>query len=170
VLAGDSLKGIAKRYHTTTNLIKELNQLSKNYIRPNQILLIPGAKNVPVLPLHEFSKSEFLQLSIIKPKEYRVIHIVQPSDSYQSLETLYGVNKEKILIWNKLPNGMPLRKGQQLVIWKRAKQPATYVVQPGDSLNQVALSHQTNIETLLKLNPSLDRNKPLQAGNKLNLS
>ncbi|KTD77185.1 transglycosylase SLT domain-containing protein [Legionella waltersii] len=121
VLAGDSLKSIATRYHTTTHLIKELNQLSQNYIRPNQVLLIPGAKNAPVLPLHEFSKAEFLQLTIIKPKEYRVIHIVQPNDNYQRIETLYGVSRDDIFLWNKLPKGMPLRNGQQLVIWKKAK-------------------------------------------------
>lgn len=170
VLAGDSLKSIAMRYHTTPRLIKELNQLSQNYIRPNQVLLIPGAKNVPVLPLHEFSKSEFLQLSIIKPKEYRVIHIVQPNDSYQRIELMYGVNKNDILIWNKLAQNSPLRNGQQLIIWKKAKPPTNYIIQPGDTLNQIAQVHRTNVETLIKLNPAIEQNLPLRAGDKIQIS
>lgn len=48
VKRGDSLDAIAKRYHTTVNLIKQLNQLTSNKVQLNQSLLIPSSKNSPV--------------------------------------------------------------------------------------------------------------------------
>lgn len=119
VLPRDSLQSIARQYHTTITMIKKLNQLSQNYIRPNQVLLIPSTKNTPVLPFHEVSKAKFLSLSLKTPSEYRVIHIVQPSDSYRKIENLYRVTNQDILAWNHLEKGRPLLPGQQLIIWKK---------------------------------------------------
>lgn len=122
VLPRDSLPSIARQYHTTTNMIIKLNQLTSNDIRPNQVLLIPSTKNTPVLPFHEISKSKFLNQSLNKPSEYRVIHIVQPQDTYQTIEQLYGVPLQDLLKWNHLDKRMPIVTGQQLIIWKKIKQ------------------------------------------------
>ncbi len=121
VLPTDSLQGIARQYHTTVTLIKQLNQLSKNDIRPNQMLLIPSTKNTPVLPFHEVSKAKFLNITPIKSKEYKVIHIVQPRDTYKTIEQLYKITIPDLLRWNNLVKEEPLTKGQQLVIWRQVK-------------------------------------------------
>ena len=122
VLPSDSLRSIARQYHTTITLIKKLNRLSDQYIRPNQVLLIPSTKNTPVLPFHEISKSKFLSQTSIKGKVYRVIHIVQPNESYRTLEMLYKVSTQDIMNWNHLSPGVALVQGQQLIIWKKIKQ------------------------------------------------
>lgn len=122
VLPSDSLQSIARQYHTTINLIKKLNRLSELYIRPNQVLLIPSTKNTPVLPFHEISKSKFLSQTPIKGKVYRVIHIVQPNETYNTLERLYKVTSQDIKKWNHLTTEVPLASGQQLIIWKKIKQ------------------------------------------------
>ncbi|MBL7480385.1 transglycosylase SLT domain-containing protein [Legionella bononiensis] len=122
VLPSDSLRSIARQYHTTITLIKKLNRLSDHYIRPNQVLLIPSTKNTPVLPFHEISKSKFLSQTSIKGKVYRVIHIVQPNESYRTLEMLYKVSTQDIMNWNHLGSGVALVQGQQLIIWKKIKQ------------------------------------------------
>ena len=49
VQSGDSLNKIAVRYHTTPNLLKQVNQLSSNSVRPNQSILIPSTKNTSVI-------------------------------------------------------------------------------------------------------------------------
>ncbi|MFI4919821.1 MAG: transglycosylase SLT domain-containing protein, partial [Legionellales bacterium] len=46
---GDNLANIATRYHTTVNLIKQLNQLTSNGVKPNQAILIPSSKNTNVV-------------------------------------------------------------------------------------------------------------------------
>jgi LysM repeat protein len=122
VLPSDSLQGIARQYHTTITLIKKLNRLSDQYIRPNQVLLIPSTKNTPVLPFHEISKAKFLSQTPIKGKVYRVIHIVQPNENFITLERLYRVTMQDIMKWNHLATGAALANGQQLIIWKKIKQ------------------------------------------------
>lgn len=118
----DSLQSVARQYHTTVNLLIQLNKLGKNDIYPNQVLLIPNSKNTPVLPLHEISKAKFLNLNIIKPKQYRVIHIVQSRDTFKVIEKLYKVSTQDLINWNHLEQDKPLIQGQQLVIWKTIKQ------------------------------------------------
>ncbi|MCL5272503.1 MAG: transglycosylase SLT domain-containing protein [Gammaproteobacteria bacterium] len=122
VLPSDSLQSIARQYHTTVTLIKKLNRLSEQLLRPNQVLLIPSTKNSPVLPFHEISKSKFLSQTPIKGKVYRVIHIVQPNETFNTLERLYKVTSQDIKKWNHLITEAPLASGQQLIIWKKIKQ------------------------------------------------
>lgn len=168
VQPGDNLDNIAVRYHTTVNLIKQLNQLTTNRVEPNQFLLIPSTRNapavvkkepvVPILPLEH---------QIAVPQFHRVIHIVQENETYQTLTRTYGVSATDIQIWNKLASNQPLQNGQQLVIWKKVHQPIQYIVKKGDSLSTIAQQHKTQIERIIALNPGLKRNDPLYSGQKI---
>lgn len=168
VKPGDSLDKIALRYHTTVNLIKQLNQLTTNYIRINQSILIPSTKNTSKLVQKEQNSATIpLEYQLSAPRNHRIIHIVQDKDTYQKLETTYGVRTKDIQIWNKLESNQPLFKGQQLVIWKRVYHPIQYMVKKGDSLSNIAQHHQTKIERIIALNPGLNRNTPLYQGQKI---
>lgn len=131
VQSGDNLANIATRYHTTVNLIKQLNQLTTNSLKPNQAILIPSTKNTPVAVKQERDAKTPLESNMAGPRNHRVIHIVQSNDTYQTLQRLYGVSAENIQRWNKLSNDKSLSKGQQLVIWKTVKKPTQYVVKSG---------------------------------------
>lgn len=129
VQQGESLEAIANRYHTTVNLIKQLNQLSANTLRPNQFILIPSTKNTPTLAPRELPLVKMTPF--VAPQKYtgiikeaptrRVIHIVQANDNYQRLEKLYKVTASQIQHWNNLADNQKLIVGQQLVIWRKVK-------------------------------------------------
>lgn len=165
VQKGDNLDNIAVRYHTTVNLIKKVNQLTGNRVQPNQSILIPNSKNTVVL-----AKKEDLPtpVSLVKPiiaaRNHRVIHIVQSNDSYQKIEHQYGVSLKELHAWNKLKANQSLRPGQQLVIWRTIKKAVPYTIKPGDTLSAVAKAHQTTIDSVLRLNPSLNKNSSLRSG------
>lgn len=116
----ETLSQIARRNHTTENLIQKLNNLKKSSVRPGQYLLIPITNTeVAINKKRSFDKNK-------KPKplelqKKRVIHIVQSMETYQHLEKLYGVLASEIRAWNKLAKSKPLVKGQQLVILKKQK-------------------------------------------------
>ncbi|KTD43256.1 lytic transglycosylase [Legionella quateirensis] len=167
VQEGDSLDSIAARYNTTVKLIKQLNQLTSNSVKPNQAILIPSNKKTPVVVKNEASVSTALAKQLTKTKIQRVIHIVKATDSYQKIQKTYGVTAEDIKTWNKLTTNKPLKTGQHLVIWNKVKQQTLYIVKPGDSLSVIAKSHQTKVKSLLKLNPSLGRKKTLRLGQKI---
>ncbi|CAM2995183.1 membrane-bound lytic murein transglycosylase D [Legionella steigerwaltii] len=168
VKPGDSLDNIAVRYHTTVNLIKQLNQLTTNQIRLNQSILIPSTKNTPAVAKAEPAAATMpLEHQIAALRNHRVIHIVQENDTYQKLVKTYGVSAQDIQTWNKLASNQPLSTGQQLVIWKKVNQPIQYIVKKGDSLSTIAQQHKTKIERIIALNPGLKRNDPLYSGQKL---
>jgi membrane-bound lytic murein transglycosylase D len=154
VSAGDNLTLIAQRYHTTSNLIKELNQLKSNSIKKGQYVLIPNTKHTAVVAKAPAPK---MTPHFTQPKQYKTIHIVERHDSYALLEKKYGVSTANIKSWNKLTAKQPLRHGQQLVIWRRSKVSGIYVIKSGDSLSQIAHRNRTNVKTLVQLNPGLNR-------------
>lgn len=164
VQRGDSLSNIAARYHTTVNLIKQLNQLTSNSVQPNQSILIPSSKNTEVVAK---PKDHPLEHTLSLPRNHRIIHIVQKQDSYEKIQKLYGISKKDLQSWNKISNNNALVLGQQLVIWKKISPPSTYIVKSGDSLSRIAQQHHTRIPTILALNPHLRRNTALRLGQKI---
>lgn len=118
VKKSDTLKSIALRNHTTVAVLKKLNNLKSNFVKPGLSILIPG-KN-PVIRLTE-SLKPLVSLPSIKPilQKKRVVHIVQPHENFQILEKKYGVMASEIRVWNKLHKTASLKHGQQLVIWKK---------------------------------------------------
>lgn len=166
VKQGDSLNSIAVRYHTTANLIKQLNQLTGNQVKLNQALLIPSSKNAPIVAKISKPEKRFV-LPLTQARNHRMIHIVQGTDTFQRIQSTYGVSLKEIQTWNKLPLNTRLRTGQQLVIWKKVSQPVHYVVKQGDNLNSIARTYRTRVNSILALNPVLQKNRTLHSGQKI---
>ena len=171
VSAGDNLNLIAQRYHTTINLIKELNQLKSNSIEKGQFVLIPKTKAAPVIAKVKVQaptpvaarKPHFTAL-----KQYKTIHIVQRNESYSQIEKKYGISTNQLKSWNKLNSQKPLRRGQQLVIWRQSRASGIYVIKRGDNLGSIAKENNTKISTLVQLNPNL-RKYQLRPGQRIRL-
>ena len=158
VSAGDNLMLIAKKYHTTVNLLKDLNQLKTASVKQGQYVLIPHSTNTPVsnnVPIQPLPTPSTTTSHFATSKEYKMIHIVQKEDSYLRLQQQYGVTAQDIQAWNQLNSNTPLYIGQQLIIWKRSRITGTYVVKSGDTLTTIAKQNNTTINNLLKLNPAL---------------
>lgn len=176
VSAGDNLNLIAHRYHTTINLIKELNQLKSNHVRKGQYVLIPSTKS-PVTPTTPASLATKTTSPHFTPtqKAYKRIHIVQKNDSIPLLERKYGVSAQHIRQWNHLKINTALKQGQTLVIWRMppavtppvhivqqppSKQPGFkhfYIVQKGDNLSKIARKNHMTLTALLSKNPTLKK-------------
>lgn len=172
VSAGDNLNIIAQRYHTTINLIKELNQLKSDSVKKGQFVLIPSSKNTPVVAKvntptttqpNRATTPHFTSLKL-----YKIIHIVQRNESYSHLEKKYGVSTNQIKSWNKLRTRKELQHGQQLVIWRRGGATGTYVIRSGDTLSQIAKRNNTKVGALVQLNPGLQK-RLLRPGQRIRL-
>lgn len=170
VSVGDSLVLIAQKYHTTVNLIKELNQLKSTAVKDGQYVLIPSSKNTTVptriLPLETVKLTPSQPQHFTAAKQYKVIHIMQKNESYEQIQKKYGVTAYDIQTWNHLDAKTPLA-GQQLIIWKRAPTTGLYVVKAGDSVTSIAKQNNTSTIALMRLNPGLTFN--IQPGQKIRL-
>ncbi len=143
VSAGDNLNLIAKKYHTSIELIKELNRLKSNEVKKDQYVLIPVKKKASPQKIS----------SQASPQQYKVIHVVQKNDSLTSVAKRYDVSEIRIKQWNKLTNNT-LTPGKALILWKVKSSPY-YRVKAGDTLSQIALNHHVTMKKLQQLNPRL---------------
>ena len=134
VKSGDSLYSIAKKYNTTINELKQLNNLKSNNLSINQVLKIPTNSE-------EFNKY--------------ITYTVQKGDSLYSISKKYNTTVDKIKNINNLTNNA-LSIGQVLKIPTNNKEESTtvtnYIVKSGDSLYSIAKKYNTSVDKIKQLN------------------
>lgn len=128
VQSGDSLYSIAKKFGTTADKIKQLNNLNNNILSVGQEIVIPS------VALSEVT-----------------IYKVQSGDNLYDLAKKFGTSVSELKDLNNL-------KSDSLSINQELKVPAvnigetTYTVKSGDSLYSIAKKINTNVDSLKKKN------------------
>lgn len=130
VKSGDNLYAIARKYNTTVDEIKKLNNLASNTLSIGQVLKIPITTPSQELPSETY--------------------VVQRGDSLYSIARKLGTTVDKLKNFNNLTSNL-LSVGQVLKIPTSQKQ-TTYTVQKGDSLYSIAKKFNTSVDNLKALN------------------
>lgn len=180
---GDNLGHISKRFHTSIELIRQVNNIKGNQIRAGRHLLIPVAAKS--LDSYILSQDQRIAKKQAKPQQgIKVIHNVVSGDNLWDIGQRYKVSSSKIASWNGFAQRDSLKLGQKLVIWQKPNSLAkashlsveqaimrniTYKVRSGDSLARIADKFNVRISDIERWN-SLNRNKYLQPGQRLKLS
>ncbi len=180
---GDTLSQIARKYRTSTSLIKSVNKIKKSRIRAGKYLLIPTATK----SLKQYTLSSGSRLSKIKNTSRsgkKLTHTVKSGDSLWSISRKYNVNTRSLAKWNGMAPIDTLSIGQKLVIWKKTKATVQrvslvdtnpqynklhalrYTVRKGDSLSRIANKFNLTVADIKKWNKV---GKYLQPGQKLKL-
>ena len=184
IKSGDTLSQIAKRYSTTTALIRDVNNISNTQIRAGKYLLIPTATQS--LSAYTLSKgSRLKKIQNTKQKGEKIIYTVKPGDSFWTISRRYNVTTRSVAKWNGMAPIDTLKIGQQLVIWKAQDKQARvqtvslmntspqhklhalrYTVRKGDSLSLIADKFNLRVADIKKWNKV---GKYIQPGQKLKL-
>lgn len=96
IKSGDTLYSIAKKYNTTVNQIKQLNNLQNDTLTINQTLKIPNT-------------------TFVETPTTTKTHIVIPGDTLYSIANQYNTTVNNLKQLNNLKNNI-LSVGQQLII------------------------------------------------------
>ena len=128
VKSGDSLYSIAKKYNTTVDEIKKLNNLTSNSLSIGQILNIPLSEVVLV-------------------NEY----IVKSGDSLYSIAKKYNTSVDELKSLNNLTSSM-LSVGQKLNIPVIEEVSNVYTVKSGDNLYSIARKFNTTVNEIKSKN------------------
>ena len=123
VQKGDSLYSIAKKFNTTVDELKSLNNLSSNLLSIGQKLKISSSS--------------------------QNIYVVQKGDSLYSIANRFNTTVEELKSLNNLSSNL-LSIGQKLKIPSSSQN--IYVVQKGDSLYSIANKFNTTVNELKSLN------------------
>jgi LysM repeat protein len=138
VQMGDSLWSISRKFNTTVDELRRVNNLTSDLLSIGQQLIIP--MGAPVEPPVE------------EPPTEELIHTVRPSDNLYSIARLYGVTVDEIKAANNLTSNL-LSIGQQLVIpTEEGAAPITYTVKSGDSLWTISQRFGVTVDEIKQLN------------------
>jgi membrane-bound lytic murein transglycosylase D len=177
VKSGDSLLRLANKYHTTANIIQQVNELDSNLIHTGKYLVIP----VALKSLESYTLSKDNRLATTQARKngsYQLHYKVKRGDTMWDLSREYDVDLRQFAKWNGMAPTDPLKPGKELVIWVNqmsAKQDKnavmrtiTYTVRTGDSLARIAGKFNVQIADIQRWN-QINPKKYLQPGQKLKI-
>lgn len=146
VRSGDTLSGIARRWHITVKSIVQGNRLRSDRLRQGQRLVLT-VPNVARSPIAEPRMTQSTSSS-------HAIHAVRRGDTLSSIAGRYGVTVDAIKAANRLRSNA-LQVGQRLRIPKKGEPAVTgtiYTVQSGDTLSSIAGKYSVSVTKLKRLN------------------
>ena len=150
VKEGETLTEIARRYRVSVNQLQRLNALDGDRILIGQKLRLKDAEST--------------------------VHIVERGDALWEIARAYGISVYRLKVLNGLRSNR-IYPGQELKLYSDRKlEPsaaptggprlATYVVQRGDYLAQIARLHQMSVAEIIRIN-KLKRNAVIHPGDQL---
>lgn len=130
VQKGDTLYSIARKFNTTVDNLKSLNNITTDSLAIGQIFKIPGEESIT-----------------------GNTYIVKKGDNLYSIARTYGTTVDKLKDINNLTS-INLSIGQVLKLpsGDTTKDNVVYTVQKGDSLYSIAREYGTTVDALKKLN------------------
>ncbi len=182
IVSGDSLIGIARKFGTTPDVLREVNKLNGNLIRAGQQLVIPKASKGS--SAYVLSASQRLARQQARggrnSNGTRVDYRVQRGDTFWDIAREHGVSVRQVAAWNGMAPGDPLIPGKKLVIWSKTNTSAAasggrgdamvrrvgYKVRKGDSLARIASRFAVNVRDIASWN-DLNTARYLQPGQSL---
>ncbi len=132
VKSGDSLYAIAKKFNTTVNDIKELNNLTSNTLSINQKLLIPEKDSNSNASINTY--------------------IVKSGDSLYAIAKEFNTTVDEIKRLNNLTSNILSINQELLIPDNNISLTSTYKVKKGDSLYSISKAFNTTVDNLKKLN------------------
>jgi len=136
VKAGDTLSDIAKKYNTTVDKLKSLNQIKDvNKIYISQVLK--------------------LTTQAINTSTYTV----KAGDTLSGIAVKYNTTVAKLKSLNQIKDANKIYTGQVLKLTTQAINTSTYTVKAGDTLSDIAVKYNTTVAKLKSLNQIKDANK-----------
>lgn len=191
VKSGETLTHLARRYRTTAEAIREVNNLRNSRLRVGQSLQIPTVPGA-VLPTQVASagKRADVQAQLQSAGVKKATHIVKSGESLWTISRRYGIAVTDLAQWNNLRTRATLRVGQRLTVIRdeprvvvaqkphgdagvpppAAPQKLHYIVRKGDSLYRIAHRFGVTVASLMSWNAELLAGKAgIRPGQRLTL-
>ena len=147
VQKGDTLLAISRKTKIPLKVIRALNQLEGDYIRPGQILRIRA----------QSTAAPQIQQNLDEGDTTAKYYIVTQGDTLSSISRKFGISVDKLTQWNALKSLNQIDIGQRLIVqpeWQTGDG-IQYAVQKGDTLWSISRRFGLSVEQLQSYNPGL---------------
>ena len=154
---GDSVASVAKRFNTTVNVVREMNDLPTGPLTVGADLRVPSSSStLPAKVLLAAARVDGHDRSSRRPH----VHVVHRGDTMWSIARRTGMDVNKLAMMNGMQPGDPLRAGQRLRLSNSdsgsrvsaAARKVTYTVRAGDTLTQIAKLFQVSVKEIMAWN------------------
>lgn len=145
VRSGDTISGIARRWHITSRSIITANRLRSDRLRIGQrlILTVPNVERSPIIE------------PTSAPKGKHVIYTVKSGDTLGRIASRYGVSTASLRMTNRIRGNM-IRPGQRLRIpgtgGSEAADTVIHTVSSGETLSSIANRYGVTVMRLKRSN------------------
>jgi membrane-bound lytic murein transglycosylase D len=173
VAKGDSVSSVARRYNTTIQVVRELNQLPTGPLTVGTELRVPS--EVVTLPPKVLRAAALVDNGGRRNRPHMHV-VVRQGDSLWRIARRHGVDVNTLAMMNGMQPGDKLLTGQRLKLNASSdggsskasskSRKVTYTVRSGDTLTRIAKVFQVQVSQLLSWN-SLATNAPIVPGQKL---
>ncbi|OTG66654.1 LysM peptidoglycan-binding domain-containing protein [Acinetobacter silvestris] len=159
VKSGETLAGIAKKYHLQVAFLSELNGLSRNSnVNVGQRLKLDGELASKISEKEELKVPSKVKSSAATKNTEK--YAVQSGESLNAIANRMGMSVQELAELNNLSAKAGLQRGQSILIPKRATE---YKIKSGDSLIRLASKYGMDTNELAEMN-ELKPNTQLRIG------
>ena len=150
VKKGETLSGIAKKYHVSVNQLKTWNNLKTTNLKIGQKLIVYSSG----APMAQVGNSKPVERSTTQK-----IHVVSKGETLSRIAAKYKCSVTDLKNWNNLKS-TNIIVGQKLKVYPPAENSSntvknnasTYTVRSGDTLSGIAAKFNVSVATIKKLN------------------
>jgi peptidoglycan lytic transglycosylase D len=168
---GDSLATVALKFHTSVNVLRELNDMPAGAIAVGDDLRVPGAMtDLPAKVMLAAARVDGHGRGRV-PRAH--VQVVRRGDSLWTIARRTGVNVNTLALMNGMQPGDELRAGQRIKLstdtgGRVHRRHIEYTVRDGDTPSLIARLFQCSVPQLLAWN-GLSSRSHLHAGQKLRI-
>jgi membrane-bound lytic murein transglycosylase D len=157
VARGDSVISVAKKFKTTPNVVREMNDLPTGPLTVGTDLRLPSpSSSLPAKVLLAAARVDGRDRSARRPH----VHVVRRGDTMWSIARRSGMDVNKLAVMNGMQPGDPLRAGQRIRVSSGearghssgSARKVTYVVRAGDTLTRIAKLFQVSVKEIMAWN------------------
>ena len=148
VATGDSVASVARRFETTIDVVREMNDLPAGKLTVGADLSVPAPV---VLPPKVARAAALFDRPERRSRRHAHIHVVRSGDSLWAIAQRRGIDVRQLAHLNGMEPDSPLRAGQHLKLASARAQatetlrPVTYTVRSGDTLSQISRLFQVSV-------------------------
>jgi peptidoglycan lytic transglycosylase D len=172
VKRGDSVASVAQRFHTTANVIRELNDLPEGRITVGEDLRVPADSELPAKVVLAAARVDG------KVRGHRPhVLVVRHGDTLYSIARRNHIDVDTLAAMNGMQPGDALRAGQRIKVASagggssrhaRSHRHVVYTVRNGDTVAGIAQLFQCSVPQIVAWN-GLGAHPHIHAGQKLRI-
>ena len=172
VKRGDSVASVAQHFHTTANVIRELNDLPEGRLTVGDELRVPADSELPAKVVLAAARVDG------RVRGHRPhVFVVRRGDTLYSIARRNRMDVNTLAVLNGMQPGDPLRAGQKIQVssssgrsshHSRAHRHVVYTVRSGDTVAGIAQLFQCSVPQILAWN-GLSPQTHIHAGQKLRI-